>query len=339
MTGPALPEGAARLWRRAHPYLPWVSLAVGLGGALLMERTPERAVLVAIAAVGAWVLLAVTAVVGGLDAERLPKLHQRVVGWGLSSALYASQSLVQLCLFFALPFYVRASAWTFGHVVFLGALLGAVAVAAWDPAYAWVFRHRGASLGVLGFASFAGLACVLPILGLPQQYSLPAAAALTAVGVPGLERLRRPKADRDPKTIGKELGLVAAVIGFAAVGGGFVPPAPLALEDQAIGTRITDHWVAEPVEAFETAPAQVACATAVSAPRGLRDDLVHEWRHEGQVVDRIPLRVRGGRKAGFRTWSIKKNLGARPEGAWACRVVTAGGRVVGEQGFRIGPDG
>ena len=56
MAEPTLPENAARLWRRAHPYLPWVSLAVGLGGALLMERTPERAVLVVAAAVGAWTL-------------------------------------------------------------------------------------------------------------------------------------------------------------------------------------------------------------------------------------------------------------------------------------------
>lgn len=336
---PLAPETAARLWARAKPYLPWASLALGVASAALMERRPEKAWMVVAAALGAWTLLAVTAIAGSLDADHLPRLHARAVKLGLASSMIASQSLVQLCLFFALPFYVRAASFTAGHITFFAIAAVVVVLASWDPFFEWVFAHRWASLAVLGFASFTGLACVLPVLGLPNQASLLLAAALTAVGVPVLERLRREKPPgRDYVLWAKEASVVLGFPLFALFGGGaLVPPAPLSLTSAAVGTRLEGREVQDPVVRFTGRPPQVVCATAIRAPRGLKDDLHHEWRHDGRVVDRIDLEVRGGREAGFRTWSIKQNLGPDPAGRWTCRVVTDAGQVLGQAHFEIAP--
>jgi hypothetical protein len=331
------------LWRRAKPYLPWVSLTVGVLSGLLMNRSPERAWLVVGAAAGAWFLVMALAVLGTLDPERLPALHGRLVKLGLASAPLATQSLVQLALFFAFPFYARAATWTAGHALFLGALAAAGALTLWDPAFAWVFGRRPGRLALVALASFAGLACVLPVLGLANQLSLVLAALFTAAGVPLLDVLESPRGEVSdwPRRARRWLarGLVAGVVLALTwgLGGPLVPPAPLSLGGMAVGTRLGDRWVADPAERF-TAPSQLTCATAIRAPRGLQDALRHEWWHDGVRVDVIDLEVRGGREEGFRTWSTKRNLGPRPGGRWRCRVVTAAGQVLGQARFEVASD-
>ncbi|MCB9649165.1 MAG: hypothetical protein H6730_21545 [Deltaproteobacteria bacterium] len=149
----------------------------------------------------------------------------------MASAPLATQSVVQLALFFTLPFYLRAAAWTLGHTVFLGAMAAAALLTLWDPAFAWVFRHRPGRLAMVAFASFAGLACVLPVLGLSNQVSLTLAAVTTAVGVPVLDVLESPEGEAAewPRRARRWLarGVVAAGVVAAAwgLGGPLVPPA------------------------------------------------------------------------------------------------------------------
>ena len=50
-----------------------------------------------------------------------------------------------------------------------------------------------------------------------------------------------------------------------------------------------------------------------------------------EVVDRIELEIRGGREAGFRTYSVKQNFGPEPSGTWSCAVETASGQFLGER--------
>ena len=49
------------------------------------------------------------------------------------------------------------------------------------------------------------------------------------------------------------------------------------------------------------------------------------------MVDRIALKVRGGRQQGFRTYSKKSKLGKgeRYAGLWSCAVETASGQRLG----------
>jgi hypothetical protein len=63
----------------------------------------------------------------------------------------------------------------------------------------------------------------------------------------------------------------------------------------------------------------------------VRERLLHVWRKDGHVVDRIELEIRGGREQGFRTYSVKRNFGDQPQGEWSCAVETALGQFLGEQ--------
>jgi hypothetical protein len=108
--------------RRAVPI---VSLLVGVASALLMDRGPKRAALVAAAAVGLWLTLCVLQWLRRLRADDAGRLGRTLIGFARGLSLLATQSLVQLSLFFALPFYVRAAGADAGHLVFL-AFVGAL---------------------------------------------------------------------------------------------------------------------------------------------------------------------------------------------------------------------
>jgi hypothetical protein len=77
--------------------------------------------MVAAAAVGLWVVLLAQQWLAGMSAAG--GLWARVVWLARRSSLMVTQSLVQLTLFFALPFYARAADLRDpGHLVFLAVL-------------------------------------------------------------------------------------------------------------------------------------------------------------------------------------------------------------------------
>ncbi len=327
------------LFSRARPWLPWISLVLGVAGAFMMDRRPENAWMIATSAVGMWLLLGAFVFLGSLDADQLEgkkAVFAKVVSF---SALVGSQSLVQLCLFFALPFYWGALSFHFGHLFFFDVLLVACGRTLWDPIYEFVFRSRLASGTLLAFASFAAINCILPIMGLSNRVSLYSAAFLTSATLPFMLRLYGLRFENIAYRVAFNAVAIALFPTILALGGAtLVPPAPLEMGDAAIGTRVEDRWVADPTESFDAVPPQLVCATAVKAPRGLKDALFHVWSKDGVVVDRVALDVRGGREEGFRTWSIKKHLTKAPRGDWRCAVETATGQTVGRVSVEIASD-
>lgn len=325
------------LFARLRPWLPWISLVLGVAGAFMMDRRPENAWMIATSAVGMWLLLGAFVFLGSLDAEQIEgkkAVFAKVVSF---SALVGSQSLVQLCLFFALPFYWGALSFHFGHLFFFDLLLVASALTLWDPIYEFIFKSRIASGTLLAFASFAAFNCILPVMGLSNRVSLYSSAILTSATLPFMLRLYGLRFENVVYRVGFNAVAIGLFPTFLALGGAtFIPPAPLELGDAAIGTRIEDLWVADPTKELASVPSQLVCATAIKAPRGLKDELFHVWSKDGVEVDRVALDVRGGRDAGFRTWSIKKRLTKAPEGDWRCAVETASGQTVGRVSVKIG---
>ncbi len=310
--------------------MPWLSLAAGVFSAVWMDRSPERAWLVAAAAAVMWVGLAALAIV-----IRRSSQPSKLVAAARFSAFAVTQSMVQVTLFFVLPFFWRAATLSPGHLSFVGVLALAAGLTLWDPVFAAVARRAFLAVPLLAVASFAGLAAALPALGLSHHLSLwisvgasATMAMLTPLGLaPAGER-------RAPVAVGTCVATV--LVGGLLVGGAkVVPAAPLRLVVARIGTRLNNKRVSVPRETFRGRPQQLVCATAIWAPWGLRDQLFHVWRHDGEVLDRIPLKIEGGRKAGFRTWSIKKNFGANPAGHWSCGVETRGGQHLGRRGIQV----
>lgn len=318
-----------------HRVLPWCSLAIGIVGALLMDRGPTRGAIVAAVAVASWLVLSVVIWLGRLrdHGERSGAL----VRGAHFSTLMLTQSAIHLQLYFALPFYFKAFAGTPGHVVFLALLITAAIASLWDPLTEWLMLRTRVGLLLPAFANFAVLDAVLPGLGLSNAASLWFAAGAAGLALPVMVI-----ADRlHGRSLVRALAaaIVVALVMPAALWLGaarIVPAAPMHLVHAEIGTRRVGYDVADPTERLARAPARIVCATAIFAPLGVKDRLYHVWRHEGDVVDRIPLEIRGGREGGFRTYSIKRNFGDSPAGSWSCSVETEMGQLLGSRELEIG---
>jgi hypothetical protein len=77
--------------------------------------------------------------------------------------------------------------------------------------------------------------------------------------------------------------------------------------------------------------------SAIRAPRGLSERIVHVWCHEGVEVDRIALRIAGGRSEGYRAWSHKQAFPGKVLGKWRVEVRTDAGQLIGVIRFRVDP--
>jgi hypothetical protein len=318
---------------RLVPYLPWVSLATGIGGALIMNRTPARAWLVVAASVVGWAaLFAVNVVERRLSTKGSSSSDVR--GKRARFALmFGSQYATQTALFFPLPFYVKAASLTVGHGAFFTAYAIVVVVALWDPLYAKAMARAWAAFLVHAFSFFVGLNMVLPVLGIAHSVALWVAGAATAIGVPLLVLPTVPKEKRALRWLVVPAALVVVVA--ARLSAPFVPPAPLELTAVGIGSRIEERELVDkaPTHARDT---DLVCHSAVKAPLGLKDKLVHVWRRGAgdgagaEKLGEISLDVSGGRELGFRTWSKKRapDRGWR-KGRYTCRVETATGQVLG----------
>jgi len=327
-----------RIWQRIVPrvraFAPWFSLALGIAGALLMERGPAAAGRITVAAVVVWVFL--------LGQRRLASLPDPKRAWlarltqlARRSSLMATQSLLQMKLFFALPFFVQAADFTEpAHDAFLLGLFGICGAALWDPlTERWLARRHVATL-LPGVASFVALAAVLPALGLSTRVSLWVAAGVGGAGA-GLLLILHEAPGRRLRRVPYALVVGAALPAVLVLGASrMVPAAPLRLNDIEFGNQLQDHWVAQPLRGRGTAPARLYCATAVSSPLGVRDRLFHVWRKDGQEIVRIELDIHGGRSAGFRT-SSRIVLGPHDAGRYHCSVETPSGQVLGSKSIRL----
>ncbi len=321
---------------RARRALPWLSLAFGLIGAFLMDRSPKSSWLIIAMAVLGWGAIIGFTALARLDPADYTGNKRKAVKAARFLALVGSQSLMQNGLLFALPFYVQASAWSLPQVAFLVTMTAAAAVTLWDPAYERVVRGRWAAFALQGFASFCALNAVLPSLGLSNGVSLVMAGLGAAAGVP-LQAWVLSPAERRKNTalvLGVACGLgIPLFVAFA--GAAAIPPAPLKLQDGGIGKDVVERELVERVQEIQGVPDVIYCWTAVGAPRGLKDDLFHVWRKDGVFVDSVKLVVSGGRKEGFRTWSKKTRFGKRPYGEWSCSVETAAGQLLGRESVDI----
>ena len=311
-------------WRWLRALLPWGSLALAIVSAVSMDRRPERARIIAAAAVAGWLALGVVALLERLDVARLPRFASWLARAARASTAAGAQSLIQLCLFFSLPFYVRATAVP-EQYGFVALLLLAAAVTLWTPLCAALLRRPALALVLQGVAAFAALGCVLPLVGVSIRLSLVAAAAAVVIGAPFVVTRHRLVA-----TLVTAALLVAAVLAGAAR---LIPPAPLRFVSGAIGTRLIGRALVDPRESFDAPPDRLVCWTAIAAPRGLKDRLRHVWRRDGQQRAEAGLEIRGGRAQGFRAWSTQRSPAA---GSWTCTVETETGQELGRVSVSVG---
>jgi hypothetical protein len=337
---PPAPPPAARTYvpspvvARLRQLLPFFSLAIGLTSAIVMERGPKRGPLIALAGIGVWLMLLSEQWLARMQTPVRPWLA-RMVWVFRRSSLIATQSLLQLTLFFALPFFVQAAdLHDAGHVTFLVAIVTLSACALWDPLTERLLARPRIGPLLPATSSFVALAAVLPGLGLSTFLSLWIAACVAGSGMALVMLAVTPREQRALAL--RRAGMVAVSLPLA-LGLGLtriVPPAPLRLVAIEFGSRVQDHWVTQVLPDGATAPERLYCATAIASPHGVRDRLFHIWQRDGQPRARIELEIVGGRDAGYRTTS---RIVVRPgePGRYSCRVETSSGQVLGAKSVSL----
>jgi Family of unknown function (DUF5924)/Protein of unknown function (DUF2914) len=326
--------GKLALYQRV---LPWMSLVMGIAGVLTMDRGPRRAAFVGAATVGSWLSLLLVHWLARLrDGDGVRRWRRRALFALRQSSLMATQSAVQLGLFFAIPFYWQASTRDVGHGAFMLALALLSVATLWDPLTEHVLMRPVLGPLLPATASFVALNAALPGLGLSIRDSLWVGSLIPAFGVLALATSNVSSAERKQVAIRTLLPCLllplSVLVGVARV----IPAAPLRLTRIEFGTEMSGKWVTRPIDRLNAAPAHLFCATAIWSPVGVKDRLFHVWSHDGQARARVELDIRGGRNAGFRTRS-RLDLGARAAGNYACQVETATGQVLGRRSIEIGP--
>jgi len=340
------PERRARAWfAPLHRVLPWLSLALGATSAYFMDRGPKRAALVAVAASSLWLTLTVTHWLLRVElvGTSLGPTRRRLVQFARYSGVLITQSIVQLCLFFALPFYFRASTLVAseidpGHAAFMLGLGAFCAVSLWDPWTEWLLRRPFLSPALPAVASFVALNTVLPGYGLSTQRSLWIASGSTVLGVALMSAGAAVSGQRIKRAAKAALLALLIPLSLRLGAARLIPPAPLRLARAEFGVARQGKWIAQAVTQLAAAPQRLICATAIASPSGLHDRLFHVWRKDGVQRARMELDIIGGRQEGYRTMSWLQDLGAHPAGRYSCSVVTAAGQVLGTRHIRIGSE-
>ncbi|MDN3557729.1 DUF5924 family protein [Halomonas maura] len=326
----------ARLAARARPWSwlwPPVAFAAGVGSFFLVERQQWLGAMLALGMLLAWVLLLSESLISRLLSRRgYPTLPRGVT-------TFIAQMIHQETLFFTLPFLLATTVWTSGQAAFTLLMLALAILSILDPLYYRLAdRHRW-----LYFAFHAQCVFLVVLVTLPTllhlttgQSLLLALAAMVIFSLPSLMHLLRPMTRRRWLAM---LALLPLLAGAGWAGRLWVPPASLWLSGRALSPSF-DEQARAPEGGVRLTPEALVdhglyAYTAIHAPRGLREEVVHEWRHEGQLVDRIPLVIKGGREEGYRAWTHKQNFPEAVLGNWRVDVMTAGGQRIGVLRFRV----
>lgn len=321
-----------------HQRFPWAipcfGFVSGLASFFLVEREKEQfAQMVSLLMLASWVWLTLE--------NLLRRGLSRWFGAPLPAPVlsFATQMVHQESLFFAVPFFFITTAWNTGQAVFTTVLMLFALASILDPVYfRWLAASRWRYFLFHGVTLFSVLLVALPVLlqlPTPQAY-LWALGAAILMTLPGIVRAL-------PVPGWQRLGAVIVLVPLLAASGYYarpwIPSATLRLTKVAVTDRIDNQNRApdRPLKVIteDQLRAGLYAYTAISAPRGLRERIYHEWRRNGRVVDRIALDINGGREAGYRAWTHKLNFPPYPVGRWEIHVLTDADQVIGILRFQV----
>lgn len=254
---------------------------------------------------------------------------------------YVVKNLYQQMFFFLVPLYASSATWSFASWNWWLApvLLACGILSTMDLVFDnFIMERRWIASTMYGFAMFGVLNLILPLVfGMEHLLSLLIAAAATAPAVALLNfRLRQVVSANGLIAIILSGGALMAVAWFGRT---LVPPAPMSLVSAAVGHGSPGSYECLPgakssmrADRLE----QLRCGSVVTEPGGLRDEIVHVWRHRGAVVyrgEKLPS-IEGCRDVRVSRVPAEA-LPADPTGGWQCRIETADGQLVGLVRFQV----
>jgi hypothetical protein len=297
--------------------LPLLSFVAGWIGFIMVQRGESVARLIAFLALLGWLWLLIEPLVRRRLERRKPRMGNVVVN-------FVSQSLQQELLFFSLPLLIGATQRDAGQIAFTVVVAAAALLSTIDPLYErWVATRAVRRLLFHAYCSWIAALVVLPmVLLLPIERALPislvAVAVWLVVTLPlSLYSLRRRAAKAlwvagvvcVPLLLWEVRAQVPAA-GFAVTEGRITQSLD-GLTPGAAVRRLSRDDLARGVIAF----------AAIRAPAGLSQEVIFEWRHEGER-ERIVAEIRGGKADGFRTYTRKLVFPEQAAGLWTVDILT-----------------
>ncbi|WP_440996728.1 DUF5924 family protein [Arhodomonas sp. SL1] len=321
---------------RARPWSglwPPTALLLGLASFFLVERQQWLGGALALGMLLSWLLLLFEGVIGrGLARRGYPAMPRAVT-------TFVTQMVHQETLFFALPFLLATTVWSSGQALFTLLIIAMALLSILDPVY---YRLAERSRW-LYFAFHAQCVFLVVLVALPVMLKLTtgeslllALAAMIVFSLPSVLHLLRPVTGRHGLAV---LTLLPALALAGWSGRVWVPPASLWISGSALSPEFDEQQRAPrgnmPLTAEALTGNGLYAYTSIHAPRGLREKVFHEWRHDGKLVDRIPLVIHGGRAEGYRAWTHKENFPEEPVGQWRIDVMTASDQRIGVLRFTV----
>jgi hypothetical protein len=252
---------------------------------------------------------------------------------------FVSQSLQQELLFFCLPFLIGATQRDAGQIAFTSAVGVAALMTTVDPLYERLVATRAARrMSFHAFCSWIAALVVLPmVLLVPLERALP--ISLLAVGAWLL--LTLPLSLYSLPRWRTKLLWMAGMIGIPLLLWELraqVPAAGLAVTDARVTQTIDGLAPGSPIRRLrqEDLAQGVIAFAAIRAPAGLSQQVIFEWRHNGER-ERIPIEIEGGRADGFRAYSRKHAFPADSIGLWTVDVLTPQAQLLQRLRFVVEP--
>jgi len=339
---PAPPPGKLkRVVKRLWWFHSFFALAFGVGVMIFARAGLEHADKVMIALFVSWfvMFIALRFIVGPTnrrDNENIARKGMRV------ATNYVIKQFYQQMFFFLTPLYASSATWSLASWNWWLAplLLICAVVSTMDLVFDnFIMERRLLAAGMYGLAMFGVLNVLLPlVVGLDHLTGLIVAAAATPTSVALLSFSIKQVLSPFGALI--TVAMTAVLLGAVWYGRTFVPPAPLAMTEAAVGHGTVGSYECLPGSKHSIRSNQLdqlRCGSLLREPGGLKEDVVHVWTHRKSPVARVaPDRVRcDGDGVVFRSYFPAAQMPVDPTGMWACITYTTGGQLVGVRKFEV----
>ncbi len=340
---PVVVEPPSRL-RRILKKIWWLhsffALSFGVGVMLFARAGLAHADKVMMALLVSWLLMFVAFrfIVGPTnrrDGEGVGRKGVRVV------TNYIIKQFYQQMFFFLVPLYASSATWSLQSFNWWLApvLLVCAVISTMDLVFDnFIMERRLLAAAMYGLAMFGVLNVMLPLVfGVTHLSGLFVAAAATPISVAMLSFPLR--------TVFSASGSIVVVVGTALLLGAVwigreqVPPAPMAMPVAAVGHGSLGSYECLPSSKRIIAMDQLdglRCGSLLREPGGLKEDVVHVWRHKSLRVEVTPERLACDEDGViFRSYFPADKLPLDPLGGWSCATYTVGGQLVGISRFTV----
>ena len=319
------------------------ALSFGVGVMLFARAGLKYADKVMVALLGSWLLMfiAFRFIVGPTNRREDEKLIRKGIRVATN---YIIKQFYQQMFFFLTPLYASSATWSFASWNWWLAplLLVCAVLSTMDLVFDnFVMEHRFLASGMYGLAMFGMLNVMLPLLlGIDHFTGLVIAAAATPTAVAFLSFSTRQVLS--PQGALLTLGTTGALRAGVTWGKRFIPPAPLAMSETAVGHGTLGSYECLPPSKHTIRTTQLdglRCGSMLREPGGIKEPVVHVWTHRGHRLG-TPIRpdvlvCDDGDAVVVRSYLPKDRIPVDPTGKWSCETYTLGGQLVGIRKFEV----